>query len=174
MSFPIAFWALPTTVGLAIALTVIDATSRELGNQHALRTGSEYLTPATSEADRLGLPADAIRNRNPSSATPLSSLKATRDRPIFSPSRHAIVKSIPAQPTPPVTNELPPLALLGTISGESEDIAIFLDRSTKRHIRLRTGESHSGWTLEIVARREVTLRMQGKTAVFTILSPPAK
>jgi general secretion pathway protein N len=171
MSFNVALWALPTALGLAIALTVVDAMSRELGDQHR-----GYAPPGMSQADRLGrgLPAGATRNRNPSSATPLSSLSATRDRPIFSPSRRAVAKSIPVRPTPPVTNELPPLALLGTISGEAGDIAIFLDRSTKRLIRLRTGESHFGWTLEVVSKREATLRMQGKKAAFTISNPPAK
>ena len=59
----------------------------------------------------------------------------------------------------------PPLALVGAIAEEHEGIAIFLDETTKRIIRLKTGESHDGWTLRSVRGREVTLQKDHQTAV---------
>ena len=68
----------------------------------------------------------------------------------------------------------PLLALVGTVAATPEGIAIFRDERSKSIVRLRTGESHSGWTLTGVKAREATLLRDRETAVFAIPSPPAK
>lgn len=106
-------------------------------------------------------------------STPLTSLAATRERPIFSPTRRAPpapFKSVPAQ-APSAAQ--PPLALVGAIAGEDEGIAILLDGTTKTIIRMKTGESRAGWTLQAVKAREAILQKDQKTAVLVLL-PPAK
>jgi hypothetical protein len=60
----------------------------------------------------------------------------------------------------------PSFALLGAIAGEKEEIAILLDETTKIVVRLRRGESHSGWTLRSVKGREVTLEGYRQTAIL--------
>jgi hypothetical protein len=50
----------------------------------------------------------------------------------------------PAKPAEP---EHSPLALIGAVLGDSGAIAIFLDRSSQKIVRLRQGDTHGGWEL---------------------------
>jgi general secretion pathway protein N len=68
----------------------------------------------------------------------------------------------------------PPLALVGAIAGENEGIAIFLDGTTKGVIRLKTGETHAGWTLQSVKPREAIFQKEQKSAILMLLYPAAK
>lgn len=107
--------------------------------------------------------------------TPLSELTATRERPIFSSERRVSPVFGPAMgdsPERPATDR-PRLTLMGTISG-ADDIAIFLDESTKITVRLRTGESHLGWMLQAVKGREATLQKDRETALMVIPTLAAK
>ena len=104
---------------------------------------------------------------------PLSSLTATRERPIFAPTR---------QPRPtvmgPATSRMlagqPPLALVGAIAGENDGVAIFRDGNSTGLIRLKTGESYSGWILQAVKPREAVLQNEQKKATLALPNPPAK
>ena len=99
-------------------------------------------------------------------AIPLSALTATRTRPLFTPSRRApapVVASVPVAaprppPPPPAVPQHPNLTLVGTVAGDNEDIAVFLDPATRNTVRLRTGEGHGGWILQSVERSAVTLQ----------------
>ena len=114
---------------------------------------------------------------NPLWAVPLSVLTATQERPIFSASRRppqrAVVAApvdqvsapVPQKPTEP---EHPPLALIGAVVGESDAIAVFLDRTNQKIIRLRQGEAHAGWVLSSVLPREVTFKKADRTEVLTL------
>jgi hypothetical protein len=108
-------------------------------------------------------------------AIPLTSLSATRERPIFSPTRRPppAAQSSAKSVSSPLTTR-PPLALVGAIAGEMEGIAIFLDQTTKGTIRLKTGESYLGWMLQLVKGREAILQKELKTAIFSLPNPPAK
>jgi general secretion pathway protein N len=67
------------------------------------------------------------------------------------------------------------LALVGAIAGEDgEGIAILIDGLTKEIIRLKTGETYSGWTLQSVRPREVTIQKEQKTAILVLPSSLAK
>src|SRR5438067_13919843 len=79
---------------------------------------------------------------NPLWAIPLSSLTATRERPIFLPSRRAPAPAVAgtpivvATPPPPSTEpDQPPLTLVGAIVGDSEGFAVFLDQATNNVVR---------------------------------------
>jgi general secretion pathway protein N len=108
---------------------------------------------------------------------PLSKLSMTRDRPIFSPSRRpppptalpVIAKQV--EPAKPAEPEQPPLILVGTVAGEDNGIAVFVEQSTENTIRLRVNESHQGWTLRSIQGREVTLLKDRKSSVLA-LAPP--
>ena len=114
---------------------------------------------------------------NPLWAVPLSVLTATQERPIFSASRRppqrAVVAApvdqvsapVPQKPTEP---EHPPLALIGAVVGESDAIAVFLDRTNQRIVRLRQGEAHAGWVLSSVLPREVTFKKADRAEVLTL------
>ena len=113
---------------------------------------------------------------NPLWSVPLSVLTATRERPIFSASRRppprAVtgprIEPVAVVPPPPAEIEHPPLQLIGAIVGEHDAIAVFLDRANQAVVRLRTGESHSGWELSSILRREVTLRKADQVEVLAL------
>lgn len=105
---------------------------------------------------------------------PLTSLTATRERPIFSPTRRPPPVLVKPAPTQAASTGQPSLALVGAIAGENEGIAIFLDGATKNIIRMKTGESHGGWTLRAVKAREAILENEQETATLTLPPPPAK
>jgi len=122
--------------------------------------------------------ADDRARGNPLWSIPVKTLTATRDRPIFSPSRRpppAPVIAGPQVSAPPVSKpiepERPPLALVGTVSGEQEAFGIFLDQTANKIVRLRLGDDHHGWILRQVRGREVMLQKDGET-VFLALPPP--
>jgi general secretion pathway protein N len=116
---------------------------------------------------------------NPLWAIPLRSLTATRERPLFTPSRRppapAVAGPPPVEappPSPPTGPDRPLLTLVGAISGDTEGIAIFLDETTRDIVRLRTGESHpSGWTLRSVKGREAALVKDEETVILALPSP---
>jgi general secretion pathway protein N len=117
---------------------------------------------------------------NPLWAIPLSALTATRARPLFTPSRRPpapVVASVPvAAPRPlpappPAVPQHPNLTLVGTVAGENEGVAVFIDTATRDTVRLRTGEGHSGWILQSVERRSATLQKGDQTEKLALPRP---
>src|SRR6202035_2476341 len=118
-----------------------------------------------------------LPSENPLWPVPLSALTATQDRPIFSASRRPPQRAVVAVPVDqvsapvpqkPTEPEHPPLALIGAVVGESDAIAVFLDRTNQKIIRLRQGEAHAGWVLSSVLPREVTFKKADRTEVLTL------
>jgi general secretion pathway protein N len=117
---------------------------------------------------------------NPLWAVPLSTLTATQERPVFSMSRRppprAVVGPVIEPVAAPVVQkpaepEHPPLVLIGAVVGESEAVAVFLDRTNMAVVRLRTGETHSGWELSSVLPREVTLKKADQVEILMFQRP---
>ncbi len=120
---------------------------------------------------------EAAPRGNPLWSIPLSALTATQERPIFSASRRPPQRAVVAPhvdhveappPPTPAAPERPPLTLIGAVVGEGDAIAVFLDRTSQKIIRLRQGETHAGWKLSAVQRREVTLRKADRTEVVAL------
>jgi len=115
---------------------------------------------------------------NPLWAIPLSALTATRERPLFLPSRRAPAPAVagmpvaaPAPPPPAPVEEQPPLTLVGAIASETEGFAVFLDQGTNNVIRLKVGQDHAGWVLQSVKGREVALQKEGRKATLMLPAP---
>jgi general secretion pathway protein N len=112
---------------------------------------------------------------NPLWSVPLSALTATEQRPIFSASRQpppravatARVEEAVAQAPKPVEAP-PPFVLVGAVVGEGDAIAILLDRTDQKVIRMRQGESRGGWWLNSVQPREVTFRQGERNEVLVL------
>ena len=64
--------------------------------------------------------------------------------------------------------ERPPLALIGAVVGESDAIAVFVDRTNQKFVRLRLGETHSGRVLSSVLPREATLMKGDRVEVLVL------
>jgi general secretion pathway protein N len=116
-----------------------------------------------------------LQSGNPLWSVPLSVLTSTRERPIFSASRRPPPRAVVAPdrvsapaPAKAAAPEHPALALIGAVVGESDAIAVFLDRTNQKIIRLRQGESHAGWLLSSIQRREVSLKKADQTEVIVL------
>jgi general secretion pathway protein N len=113
-------------------------------------------------------------------SVPLSVLTATQERPIFSASRRPPPRAVAGPRIEPVIVpvvqkpaevEHPPLALIGAVVGDGDAIAVFLDRTNQGIVRLRAGDSHGGWVLSSVLRREVTFKKADLTEVLELQRP---
>lgn len=118
-------------------------------------------------------PSPAMRG-NPLWATGLDDLSATRERPLFSPSRRPPPVAVEAPPPPPPPAPppseppRPALALIGTVLNASDGYGIFMDQASNTVLRLRTGEDHQGWILRSVSVRDALLQKDRNTAVLTL------
>jgi hypothetical protein len=168
-----AFAAAPPDLG--------DATDRGIDNPglDAARHGMPTPDVAPRPAADAPQAAPAV-SANPLWAVPLSALAATRDRPLFTPSRRPpapVIASVPQvaaprpPPPPPAAPEHPNLLLVGTVAGEGEGVAVFIDQGTRDTVRLRTGEGHSGWILQSVERSAATLHKGDQTETLALPKP---
>jgi hypothetical protein len=165
------------------------------GNTQAAQPAAEPI-PAQTRAVEVKDEAPALRkpavqtadvstetpSGNPLWTLPLTQLSMTRDRPIFSPSRHPPPPPPPPyvapvavrKPVKPAEPERPAVQLLGTIIGSGADdrIGVFLEAGTNNIVRMRAGEDHRGWVLRLIKTREVTLVKDGEQAVVLELPAP--
>ncbi|MCW1842733.1 hypothetical protein [Prosthecomicrobium hirschii] len=114
----------------------------------------------------------------------LDGLSATRDRPLFVPSRRpppppppAVVAPppvvvLPADPGPPAPEPVaPPTAVLtGVIVGGETRIAVFRGDDGKP-LTVRQGEEIQGWTVAEVQVRSITLEQNGETLELALKAP---
>ena len=132
-------------------------------------------TPAHFRHRRLSRPCAAIR----CGEFLWKSSSATRDRPLFSPSRRPTRPAVVAPPIAPVkvaapgAPDQPPFNLLGVAIGTAEGYAVFINITTHDIVRLRTGEGHEGWILQSVTGHEVMLEKNHRTAVVAFPQPSA-
>jgi general secretion pathway protein N len=178
-----------------LALTLLSSGVLMTGRAPELRAATSATTDILS-SDGAGEVADSVDignlkpiarpNReagkplpsgNPLWSVPLSVLIATQERPIFSASRRPPQRAVVAPPVDEAKApapqkmaepERPPLALIGAVVGESDAIAVFLDRTSQKIVRLRQGEAHSGWMLSSVQGREVALKKADRTEVLVL------
>jgi hypothetical protein len=128
--------------------------------------------------DRPAVQDEQPPSGNPLWGIPIKQLSATRDRPIFSPSRRpppamvdrpvAVVNPIVQKPAEP---ERPRLSLLGTIVNGDDGFGIFMDQATKTSLRIRIGEAYQGWTLRLLQPGSVTLIRGQQSAVLEFPKP---
>jgi len=113
---------------------------------------------------------------NPLWSIPLSVLSATQERPIFSASRRPSPRAVvaPAEmasaplPEKQAEPERLALTLIGAVVGDSDAIAVFLDRASQKIVRLKQGDAHSGWVLSAVQGREVTLKKADRSETLVL------
>jgi general secretion pathway protein N len=137
------------------------------------------IPPTTDPMGGLQTPAREREPRgNPLWAIPLKSLSATREKPLFTPSRRAPAPAVagapvvvPVDPPQQAGPERPHLSLVGAVIGETEGLAVFLDDATRQVIRLRTGENHEGWILRAVKGREATLQKEREPVILRLPAP---
>ncbi|MDI4235723.1 MULTISPECIES: hypothetical protein [unclassified Bradyrhizobium] len=115
---------------------------------------------------------------NPVELQPLPELGATRDKPLFSPTRRP-----PPKPVAPVARQEPPpppppppsVVVLGIVSENGDGRAAIRAGGTGDKVtRVRTGDDVSGWKVERIEPRRLVLT-QGERAVdFALFGGGAK
>jgi hypothetical protein len=167
--------ALASAVALAATPPVAVVEPRDEGLGLG-RTASPSLAAAAPAPANI----EHVPSANPLWGIPLQQLSATRQRPLFAPSRrppppvvaYQLASAPPPPPPKPSEPEKPRLSLVGTIAGEAEGIGVFQDLASSGSVlRLKMGEGHDGWVLRAVQRREVTLQKGSHTAVLTLPLP---
>jgi general secretion pathway protein N len=179
-----AWRALPAIVAWATVAAWATAASAQEPAEVGASVRADLASPqGPAPAPAKEIPPASKReiSGNPLWGITLKQLSNTRDRPIFSPSRRpppAPVVNRPFVPPPPPPPPAPPkpperlnLALLGTIAGENEGIALFMETTTQNVVRLRTGEAHEGWVLKSVHRREAELEKNNRTETVSLPTP---
>jgi hypothetical protein len=171
------------TLGIAflacagLTASAVAATPPASGPESALNAGS--LDPV----DRPAVPVARERgpSGNPLWGIPLRLLTATRERPLFSPSRRPpappvvaapVVPRPVAMPKPPEP-ERPSLTIVGTIVGESDAIGVFVNPANNEVIRIHAGQAHDGWVLRSVHGREASFEKNERTAILALPAPGA-
>ena len=127
--------------------------------------------PAPSAPHAKNDPAAAAVS--PLAARPLDRFSATRDRPLFSPTRRppaappvAAAAAAPPPPPPPP----PDVVLLGVVV-DGEDAHAVVRTSTDTKIRrLRIGDEIGGWKVGQIEERKLVLLLKGRTATFAMFS----
>lgn len=137
-----------------------------------------YAVPAPAPAPAPAAQRPHELTRNPLWAIPLTTLTATRDRPLFAPSRRPPAPVLPNAPVAAVaeTPEAPrpaselrvTLILIGTVANETDGMALFTDPNSREIVRLRLGDVVAGWTLDAVRNREVTFRKGDRDDILTM------
>jgi hypothetical protein len=90
-------------------------------------------------------------------------LTATRERPLFNPSRRPPeIVVAPDAPTPITEAASLPYDLTGIARGDDVRIAILHNKTTNEELRLREGDKLEDWMLESVADRFILLRAEGR------------
>jgi hypothetical protein len=109
---------------------------------------------------------------NPLEAQSLDRLSATRDRPLFSPTRR------PTPPPPPPPPEQPPVAVVPqppnlTLSGivmDDEGARAIIRSSATKADRVQIGDDIGGWKVVQIEGRRLVLSLDGRFATFTLFS----
>jgi hypothetical protein len=107
---------------------------------------------------------------SPLAAQPLDQLSATRDRPLFSPTRRPptpppFVIAAPLPPAPP-----PVVTLLGVVMDGEEARAIIRAGPAASVMRVRIGDDVDGWKVGQIESQRLVLLLDDRTATFTIFS----
>ncbi len=106
---------------------------------------------------------------SPLAAQPLDRFAATRDRPLFSPTRRRpappVLVAAPPPPPPP-----PNVALLGVVMDGEKAHAVVRAGPTETVLRVSIGDDIGGWKVGQIEERKLVLLLNGRTATFTMFS----
>ena len=109
---------------------------------------------------------------NPVAALSLEQLSATRERPLFSPSRRPPAPPPQVAEAPPPPPAAPPtLTLFGIVGGPEGARAIVRTQAGSEVLRLRVGDTVQGWEVSDIARTELVLRLGDRVETVALFAP---
>lgn len=140
--------------------------------QLAGATGGAQAPPALEAPN----PPGFATSGNPVAEIPLDRLSATRERPLFSPSRRPPSRRQPApmahveKPPPPSPASPPSVALFGIVVGVEGPRAFIATGPSERIIWVRPGDDVNGWKVTDISERRLVLSRADLSATFTLFS----
>lgn len=161
-------------VGLPLTAALEDAPAAKAPN-----SAPEADQPSMAGAP---VPVPATAPGNPLWGIPLRALSATRERPLFSPSRRPPAPVIAVAPAPvvrpvapivanPAPSGPPPLTLVGTVVGAQMRIAILFNLTTRQVTRVHEGEEESGWRVRLVSPRSAVVEKDSIAVTLDLPKP---
>jgi general secretion pathway protein N len=118
-----------------------------------------------------GLPSGDVLV-NPLASRPLEGLSATRDRPLFAPTRRPppqlaapVVRAVEATPAPP-----PSVVLLGIITEANEARALVRTDASDKVVRARLGDEIGGWKVTQIEPRRLVLSIDDRSVSFALFA----
>ena len=123
-------------------------------------------------ADPVPQPEPGARTRaaeapaSPLAAQAVERLSATRERPLFSPTRRP--PAPPPVPPPPPPAPPPDVALLAVIMDGEDARAVVRAGSTVRRVQI--GDDIDGWKVGQIEARQLVLSLDDRTAKFTMFT----
>jgi hypothetical protein len=129
------------------------------------------LACAADEAPPSEVHAEAATT--PLGSQPLESLSATRERPLFSPTRRppppppVIVQGPPPPPPPPPP---PDVALFGIVMDGENARAIIRANPGAKVTRVSIGDDVGGWKVAQIDGRKLVLMLDGRLATFVMFT----
>jgi hypothetical protein len=126
--------------------------------------------PAADPAPHTEGHRDGAPPVSPLAAQPLERISSTRDRPLFSPTRHPpapppVVAVTPPPPLPP-----PDVALLGVVMDGEDARAVVRAGPAAKIQRVGIGDDIDGWKVGQIEARQLVLLLDGRTATFTMFA----
>lgn len=118
---------------------------------------------------------------NPLAREPLAGYSATRERPLFAPSRRpppppVVARQEPEPPPPPP--EPPNVTLLGVVSDESGPRALVRPGPMDKVRGVRIGDEIGGWTIAAIEATRIVLALEARAKTVALFEsrprPPAK
>lgn len=108
---------------------------------------------------------------NPLAAWPIDRLSATRERPLFAPTRRPppppppppLVREVAAPPKPP-----PSLTVLGIVTEADGARAMVRTQASDRVVRARIGDDVAGWTVTQIEARRVVLTLDDRSVSYAL------
>ncbi len=110
---------------------------------------------------------------SPLAGQKLEHLSATRERPLFSPTRRpppappTIVQGPPPPPPPPPP---PDVALLGVVMDGEQARAVIRASPADKMTRVTIGDDVGGWKVAQIEGRKLVLSLDGRLATFVMFS----
>jgi general secretion pathway protein N len=147
----------------------------------AIQTNGVAGTAGLSRAPRAPGPGAKSREGNPLWRVPLSSLSATRDRPLFSASRRPPIVAAPVgapalqkqEALAPPAPERPLLTLIGTIVSPKTSVAILQGSNAESVSRLRVGQENDGWRVRGISLRSIVVEKGSQSVQLGLPRPNA-
>ena len=107
---------------------------------------------------------------HPLEAQPLDRLSATRERPLFSPTRRPTPPPPPPEAAPVAVVPQPPNVQLFGIVMDDEGARAIVRAGTEKVDRVQIGDDIGGWKVSQIEGRRLVLSLDGRFATFTLFS----